>query len=300
VTTSYRGQLFLLAFDHRASFQRLLGVSGSPTPAEAARLTDAKHLILEGLEQAVREGAPREPAGVLVDEESGARVARAARAAGYVLAMPVERSGQDEFDFEYGDDFGRHIEAFDPTFAKVLVRYNPGGDRAMNRRQAGRLKQLSEWLRARRRRLLFELLVPPERVQLERVQGDARRFDTEIRPGLMLAALRELQEARVEPDVWKVEGLDRREDCAAIVAQARSGGRADVACIVLGRGAEEAAVLGWLRQAGAVTGYIGFAVGRTVWEAPLRAYLAGALGRADAANAISDTYRRMVAAYTSA
>jgi myo-inositol catabolism protein IolC len=118
VTTSYRGQLFLLAFDHRASFQRLLGVSGSPTPAEAARLTDAKHLILEGLEQAVREGAPREPAGVLVDEESGGRVARAARAAGYVLAMPVERSGQDEFDFEYGDDFGRHIEAFDPTLRR--------------------------------------------------------------------------------------------------------------------------------------------------------------------------------------
>jgi 5-dehydro-2-deoxygluconokinase len=300
VTTSYRGQLFLLAFDHRASFQRLLGVSGSPTPAEAARLTDAKHLILEGLEQAVREGAPREPAGVLVDEESGAHVARAARAAGYVLAMPVERSGQDEFDFEYGADFGQHIEAFDPTFAKVLVRYNPEGDGAMNGRQAARLKQLSEWLRARRRRLLFELLVPPERVQLEQVQGDARRFDAEIRPGLMLGALRELQEAGVEPDLWKVEGLERREDCEAIVAQARSGGRAEVSCIVLGRGAEEAEVLGWLRQAGAVSGYIGFAVGRTVWEEPLQAYLAGALERTDAANAISDSYRRMVAAYTSA
>jgi 5-dehydro-2-deoxygluconokinase len=300
VTTGYRGQLFMLAFDHRASFQRLLGVRGQPTPAEAARLADAKHLILEGLKHAVGEGAPREPAGVLVDEESGAHVARAARAAGYVLAMPVERSGQDEFDFEYGADFGQHIEAFDPTFAKVLVRYNPEGDRAMNRRQAGRLKQLSEWLRARRRRLLFELLVPPERVQLQQVRSDARRFDAEVRPGLMLGALRELQEAGVEPDVWKVEGLERREDCEAIVAQARSGGRAEVACIVLGRGAEEAAVLGWLRQAGAVPGYIGFAVGRTVWEEPLRAYLAGALERTDAANAISDSYRRMVAAYTSA
>ena len=45
--------------------------------------------------------------------------AREALAAGYVVAMPVERSGADEF--EYGDEFREHIAAFDPTFSKVLV-----------------------------------------------------------------------------------------------------------------------------------------------------------------------------------
>ncbi|MGH2686183.1 MAG: 2-deoxy-5-keto-D-gluconate 6-phosphate aldolase domain-containing protein, partial [Actinomycetota bacterium] len=148
------------------------------------------------------------------------------------------------------------------------------------------------------RRLLFELLVPPGRVQLERVQGDARRFDTEIRPGLMLAVLRELQEAGVEPDVWKVEGLDRREDCQAIAELVRSGGRDGVACIVLGRGADDAAVDHWLRQGAGVAGYIGFAIGRTIWWDPLKAYLDQGSSREDAASTISANYRRFIDVYT--
>ena len=60
-----------------------------------------------------------------------------AKERGLILAMPVEKSGQNEFDFEYGDQFGEHIERFDPDFSKVLVRYNPDGDAEMNKRQIG-------------------------------------------------------------------------------------------------------------------------------------------------------------------
>ena len=79
-----------------------------------------------------------------------------------MLAMPVEKSGQNEFDFQYGDEFGAHIETFDPDFAKVLVRYNPDGDAEMNARQTERLKRLSDWLHEHDRKFLFELLVPAE------------------------------------------------------------------------------------------------------------------------------------------
>ena len=47
----------------------------------------------------------------------------------------MEKSGQPEFDFEYGDDFGRGIQEAAPTFAKTLVRYNSDGDSGMNQRQ---------------------------------------------------------------------------------------------------------------------------------------------------------------------
>jgi myo-inositol catabolism protein IolC len=298
VTLGYQGDLYILAFDHRGSFQKkMLGIQGSPTPEEAERISDAKAVIFEGFLRALEEGAPREAAGMLVDEQFGADLARRGRKEGVILAMPVEKSGQDEFDFEYGDEFGAHIEEFDPTFSKVLVRYNPEGDREMNARQAARLRVLSDWLHERDRRFLFELLVAAEPAQLEAVGGDEGRYDTEVRPGLMLQAIRDLHAAGIEPDVWKIEGLDRREDCQAVADLVRSDGRGGVACVVLGRGADDAAVEHWLRQGAGVPGYIGFAIGRTIWWDVLKANLNDETSREEAASTISANYRRMIDVY---
>ena len=296
----YDRPLFILAFDHRGSFLKMAGIRGELTEEGAARVRDAKAVIFEGFRRAVQAGVPREAAGVLVDEQFGAEVARQARAEGYVLAMPVERSGQDEFDFEYGDAFGEHVEAFDPTFAKVLVRYNPAGDAALNRRQVERLRRLSDWLHTRGRKFLFELLVPPTPEQLRRVDGDEARYDREVRPDLMVRAIAELQEAGVEPDVWKIEGLDDRADCQRTSAQVRSGGRDRVACVVLGRGADEAAVVRWLQAGAGVPGYVGFAIGRTIWWDGVKGYLDGSLSRQKAAELVKSNYLRMIDVYRSA
>jgi myo-inositol catabolism protein IolC len=294
----YDRDLYILAFDHRGSFQKkLMGIEGTPSDEEARRIVDAKTVIFEGLLRALDQGAPREAAGALVDEQFGADVARRAAKEGLVLAMPVEKSGQDEFDFEYGEAFGDHIEAFDATFAKVLVRYNPEGDLELNARQLVRLRELSEWLQARERKFLFELLVPAEPSQLEAVGGDLDRFEREARPGLMLRAIRDLRAGGVEPDVWKLEGLDDREHCRAVSDLARSDGREGVACVVLGRGADDRAVERWLRAAAGVPGYVGFAIGRTIWWDPLAGYLEGSLDRDGATERIAAAYRHMVDVY---
>ena len=295
MTLGFDGELYILAFDHRGSFRKdLLGITGSPSAEDVHRITEAKAVILEGALQAVDAGVPRDVAGVLVDEEYGADLARRARKEGLLLAMPVEKSGQDEFDFEFGEDFGEHIEEFDPTFAKVLVRYNPEGDAEANARQLVRLERLSTWLHDRDRRLLFELLVPALPEQLEGVGGDRDRYDREVRPGLMLQAIRDCHERGVEPDVWKVEGLEREEHCRAVAEQARFGGRDGVACVVLGRGADREAVERWLRSGAGVPGFIGFAIGRTIWFEPLKAWLQGDASPSEAAVRIADTYRSMV------
>src|ERR687891_2861248 len=294
----YTGQLYILAFDPGGSSRKKMGVGRQPSVEELNRLIDAKRMIFEGFERAVVEGAPREWAGLLVDEEYGADVARQARAAEFNLAMPVEKSGQDEFDFEYGEEFGDHIEHFDPTFSKVLVRYNPQGDPEMNARQSVRLRQLSDWLHERDRKFLFELLVPAEPPQLEAVGGDEDRYDREVRPGLMLQAIESLQGGGVEPDVWKIEGLDAREDCERVSELVRSNGRDRVACVVLGRGADQAAVDHWLKQGAGVPGYVGFAIGRTIWWEPLKGFLDGSVSREDAASEIAANYRRVIDVYT--
>jgi myo-inositol catabolism protein IolC len=297
----FDGTVFILAFDHRGSFvKKFFGIEGLPTAEETAKVMDAKKLIFEGFLRSVTTDSDKSTYGVLVDEQFGADIARAAKEQGFTVAIPVERSSQDEFDFEYGAAFGDHILSFEPTFAKVLVRFNPQADGAANGRQAAKLRTLSEWLHARDRKFLFELLVPALPEQLETVGGDGGRYDREVRPDLMRIAISELQSAGVEPDVWKIEGLDRREDCVAIANQCMVGGRDRVKCVVLGRGADGGVVDGWLKTGATVPGYAGFAIGRSIWWEPLKAYVGGGLVRDSAASQIESNFRHFVDVYRTA
>lgn len=294
----YDQKLYILAFDHRGSFQKkFFGIEGAPDPEQTATIADAKHLIFEGMLQAVASGAAAHVTGVLVDEQFGGAVPQEARERGLKVAMPVERSGQTTFDFEYGEDFGEHIERYDPDFSKVLVRYNPDGDADGNAVQLSKLKRLSDWLSQRERKFLFELLVPAEDAQLEAVDGDVSRYDAELRPGLMRRAIAEIQDAGIEVDIWKIEGVDERSDCEMLAAQARSGGRDGVVCVVLGRGADDAKVDHWLRQAAPVDGFVGFAIGRSIWWEPLKAYVDGKIERIAGAEKIAANYMRFVDVY---
>ena len=298
MTLGYDKSLYVLAFDHRGSFQKkFFGVTGVPNTEEAARIVDAKQVIFEGALKALGEGVPREEAGILVDEQFGADIVRRAKADGLTFAMPVEKSGQEEFDFEYGDAFGEHITEFDPTFSKVLVRYNTEADAEMNARQSERLKRLSDWLHANGRKFLFELLVPGTAEQIEAAGGEDA-YDTDVRPGLMRRAIAEIQDTGIEADIWKIEGIDKREDCEMIAEQTRTGeGRAGVVCVVLGRGADDAAVDHWLRTGAGVPGYVGFAIGRSIWWNPLKAFVDGTLARDAAAREIGANYARFIQVY---
>jgi myo-inositol catabolism protein IolC len=294
----YDGKLYILAFDHRGSFQKkMFGIEDAPDEEQTKQIADAKHLIYEGLQKASERGTDPSVTGVLVDEQFGGSIPEEARDQGLKLAMPVEKSGQDEFDFEYGDEFGDHIESFDPDFSKVLVRYNPDGDADLNARQTERLKRLADWLHEHDRKFLFELLVPAEDSQLEQVGGDSDRYDAELRPELMRRTIVEFQDAGVEVDIWKIEGIDRQEDCERIAETTRRDGRDGVVCVVLGRGADDAKVEHWLRQGAPVDGYAGFAIGRTIWWDALKGFLEGDIEREDAAEQIASKYLHFVDVY---
>jgi 5-dehydro-2-deoxygluconokinase len=115
----------------------------------------------------------------------------------------------------------------------------------------------------------------------------------------MRRAIAEIQDAGVEVDIWKIEGVDRREDCESLVAQSRSGGRDGVVCVVLGRGADDDKVDHWLSQAAPVEGFVGFAIGRSIWGEALKGYLDGSLERSEAAEQIGRNYLRFVEVYES-
>ena len=296
MTIGFDRPLYVLPFDHRATFHnKLFGCTGTPTSEETAQVAAAKQVIYDALQAAVAAGVPKERAGILVDEQFGSAILRDAVKKGYLTASPAERSGLAEFQFEYGEEFPKHIEAFHPTFCKVLVRYNPEGDGALNQRQAARLKRLSDYLHAKGESMyMFEMLVPAEKAQLERLNGDKKAYDLNVRPRLMVQAIHELQDAGVEPDLWKIEGLDRSEDCEKVAAAARRGGREKVGCIVLGRGENDKKVGEWLATAAPVDGFIGFAVGRTAFWDALVAWRDKKITREAAVDEISHRYQDFV------
>jgi myo-inositol catabolism protein IolC len=294
-------ELFLLAMDHRESLARTVyGVTGSPTAAETERIEAGKELVFAGLTTAMGRGAPA-GAGVLVDERYGATVARQARAAGLKLAMPIERSGQEWFTLEYGtlvrEEWRRHVDAFDPDYVKVLVRDNPDFDLPQRRRQQDALAVVNAQLHDAGRQLLLELLVPPTPGQTAGLGAD---FDDALRPHLTEAVISDMQWAGVEPDIWKIEGLDRAEDAERIVAVARQGNRDHVRCVLLGRNADERHLSRWLRVAASVEGFRGFAIGRSIWEQPLAAHIRDELTAAEVVDQIATSYLRYVSAYRQA
>lgn len=285
--------LYIMPFDHRGSFQeKLFGIKGrQPNAEETKMIASYKQIIYDGFKKAVDQGVPREKAGILADEQFGSDVVRAAKSDGFMTAVPAEKSGQDEFDFEYNQEFGAHIAKFDPTFVKVLVRYNPEGDAGMNKRQTERLKKLSDYCHQHGNKFMFELLVPATKEQLARSNNDPKLYDKQMRPALMIQSMHELQQAGVEPDLWKLEGVETEEDCRKIATQARTGGRDKVGVILLGRGENEEKVRHWLATAAKVPGYVGFAVGRTIFWEPLRLCKDGAISREEAANRVAKNYK---------
>ena len=291
----YNKPLYILPFDHRSSFEKgLYGWSGALSADETERIARTKEVIYDGFKFALGTGLAKNRAGILVDEQFGAHILRDASANGLITAMPAEKSGEAEFQFEFGRQYAAHIEHFKPTFVKVLVRYNPEDDETMNCRQAVRLKELCDYCHSHNFYFMFELLVPATHAQLDVVEGDQHLYDRDLRPSLMVAALTQLQNAGVEPDVWKIEGLDRREDCLKIAETARRDGREQVGCIILGRGSNEQKVVEWLRIAAGVPGFIGFAVGRTSFWEPLVAWRDGKIQRQQAIENIAHRYLEWV------
>ena len=245
---------------------------------------------------AAEAGEDLEYMGVLVDEQFGGNIPEMAKKHGLKLAMPVEKSGQDMFDFEYGDDFGEHIERFDPDFSKVLVRYNPDyADTRGERRSCSAQDARRTGCTSNDRKFLFELLVPAEPDQLESVGGDTARYDAELRPDLMVRAIAEIQDAGVEADIWKIEGLDdarrlrprrradpRRRPRRRRVRAARPRRRQ--------RQGRPLAVPGRPRSTASSASRSAAASGPT----PLKAYLDGSLDRETAAAKVAENYTRFI------
>ena len=295
----YSNELYILAFDHRGTLTKgLLGVEGrQPTVDEASRVSSMKDIIFDGFIEAKNSGISGGDPAILVDETFGLQVQQKAKEMGIKYAAPVEKSGQKVFDFEYGDAFGEKIIEVDADFIKILVRWNPNDDIETREVQGKRIKILSDWIEENERKFLLEFLVPATDKQLGSVDGDQSRYDSEIRPKLAVQGVEEMREKGADPDIWKIEGLDTKEDCEKVATSIKDGGREDVIAVVLGRGANDEKVNQWLRAGSSVDGYKGFAIGRSIFWNSLKGWHEDQKSREEAVSEIAESYLSFISVY---
>jgi len=287
----YNKKLFILPFDHRSSFIKLLGFTNPELSSkEKEAITKAKEIIYEAFKKAISEGVPKENTAILIDEEYGDKIIRDALAQKYKVILTTEKSGQAEFAFEYADDFAKHIEKYKPAFVKALIHYNPDDDPLSKMRQQQKLELLNNFCRQKSYKFLLEVLVIPTEQQLKDVNGNIEMYDNDIRPNLTVQAIEELQNSNIEPDVWKIEGMETEDNYKIVVLQARKKGRSNVGIVILGRAEKANNVEKWIEVGSKINGIIGFAVGRTIFWQPLFEYKNGRMGLDDTIASIKNGF----------
>lgn len=288
----YTKPLYILPFDHRSTFAvELFGLKNITqlSPEQKELIKEFKMLIYKGFRKSIEKGIPTDFGAILCDEEFGSEVLLDAKHNGFITILTIEKSGEDLFKFQY-EDFKSHIETFKPNFTKVLIKFNPRDIKEDRDAQKKNLKKISDFSRKNGYKFLLEVLVIPTKEQLHEAGGNRGVYDRKIRPGLTVEVIKELQDYGIEPDIWKMEGLEAVSDYRDVVQQAKSGGRKNVNLVILGRGANEEKVDQWLKIGAKVDGVVGFAVGRTVFWSPLEKFYRGQIGKSEVIETICDNF----------
>lgn len=293
--------LYILRFDHRTPFLKgLFGIEQGQilTSEQRLQVVDLKMLIYEGLVETLSalDVVDRQQVVAVIDEEFGFPVIQDARSQRIPIAISVERSGRDEFEFEYGDEFAAHIDRLKPNFVKALARYNPGRDQELNDRQRRRLAELSEWTTENGYQLMFELLIPPTEEQLASLGGDSSAYERELLIDLVNEVFDSFEASDIRAAIWMVPGFPSSEICtraASELHQKSPGAR----CVVLGQGPDAGQVTEWIRVAKNAQGYDGIAVAQTIWMPALRAYLTHDVERQQARQIIAKNFRAAIQAF---
>jgi len=276
-----QNNLFVLPFDHRAGFaQKMLGFGEILTLDEKKIVTSYKQIIYEAIYKAIDMGIAKENSAVLVDEVYGLDILKDAKEKGLITMQTTEVSGLDYFDFEY-DDWKDHLLNVMPSFAKALVRYDVSAD---NTEQLSRLKQLSDFCIENKIGLLIEPLMQNKNYEKDIYDKEYRYLD-------LIKMMIEMQDFGIEANIWKIEGLYKKEQYVEVVKVARNTeNRSEVGVIILGRNETREHVFDWIKAGRDVDGVVGFAVGRTIFWEPLMKYKNAEISRSMAVDAIAADY----------
>lgn len=280
----HTSRVYMLASDHRWQWEEWCDTAGVARP----RIAEIKGLVFDAFVRArERSEDVRRHGALLLDDKYGAASIARAIAAGIPVGGPVEKAGVFPLEWERTPF---HTRCESTSFVKVLVRYRPEWPEAQKEQQTGKLLELQGWCRQAGIPLLVEIIIMPN-------GEDERDFEERGRPALLASVIRDAYARGLVPAIWKIEGTASVEGARVIDAAIRE--RPAPRQLILGKGADPAAIAGWFDAAAGLASPAGFAIGRSVFMEPATAYLAGRVTPDEAVETIASRYLALVGEWKS-
>lgn len=268
-------RVFMLASDHRWQWEEWCDTSGMARP----RISEIKRAVFDGYALARERSADvRQFGSLLLDNKYGADVVALAKTRGIRVGTPVERAGVFPLEWEQAPF---HAGSAGNSFSKVLIRYRPEWPAAARAGQTAKLLEHQAWCRVSGIPLLVEIIIM-------RGGEDEREFEEHGRPSMLAGVIRDAYASGLVPAIWKIEGTPNRAAATMIDAAIRE--RPEPRQVILGKGANAESIAGWFNAAAALPSTAGFAIGRSVFMEPAKAYLAGECAAAEVADTIASRY----------
>ncbi|HEX7270665.1 MAG TPA: 5-dehydro-2-deoxygluconokinase [Casimicrobiaceae bacterium] len=276
-----REEVFALAFDHRNQFFELAQSVG----ADEARLPKLKRLLVDAVADTERALGLQGSAGILCDDRYGQDALNAATGRGWWIGRPVELPGSNPLEFDRGRSVGTELITWPHEHVvKCLVRYHPDEAIDLRLENEAQVRALYDAVQASGHELLLEVIPP---LHLPRA------------PDTVLRALKRFYNLGVLPEWWKLEPMSPEQwrEIDALIAER------DPYCrgvLLLGLNAPIEKLAAGFRDARACASCRGFAVGRTIFHEPSRAWLAGEIDDGQLAQRVRASFEALVAAWREA
>ena len=258
------------AFDHRIQLEEMAGYSLQKGSA-------FKELCLKA---ALAVQAGQSGYGILCDNRIGRAALHAASGSGLWIGRPTELPGSRpiQLEPELGEDLGQLREWARENVVKLLVFCHPEDDNTTRQTQEEVVKRL--WAASRRNGLEFLLEVIPSKV------GAVDHTTT-------ATLIQQFYDIGVYPDWWKLEPFKTEAAWQNAVDAIERNDPYTRGIVVLGLDAPEAELAASFALAARQPLVKGFAVGRTIFGDPARAWMKGEMSDDAAVDMMKMRYARL-------
>ncbi|NMZ02999.1 5-dehydro-2-deoxygluconokinase [Pseudomonas proteolytica] len=278
-------QLFVFAFDHRWQLLELAQKGGQ----DPARITAIKQLFIQAVERVegkLREQGVEADVGILADQRFGQDALNAATGRGWWVARPVEVQGSRPLAFEHGRSIGSNLIAWpQEQIIKCLVQFHPDDEPLLRLEQEAQLKALYQAAQTSGHELLLEVVPPKDHPSTY--------------PDVLYRSLKRLYNLGIYPAWWKIEAqtAEQWRKLDELIEER------DPYCrgvVLLGLNAPADSLAEGFQQASQSRTCRGFAVGRTIFQEPSRAWMAGEIDDETLIQQVQQTFEQLIQAWRSA
>lgn len=273
-------ELYVFAFDHRTPFFELAREAG----ADESRIPRLKTLLVEAVAATERANQLQGHVGLLLDDRYGQDALNAATGRGWWIGRPVEVPGSNPLEFERGRSIGSQLVSWPREHViKCLVQFDPDADPLHRVEQETQLLALYDAARLSGHDLLLEVIPPGCTSQAQR---DER----------VLRSLKRIYNLGIRPDWWKL-CPPGRDAWAAIDALIEERDPFCRGVLLLGLNAPAESLAAGFADAASSSTCRGFAVGRTLFSEPAKAWLAGRIDDAALIDQAKSAFEAMIRAW---